>query len=100
MSEIVYIRLDKEKLKFIKEMSKEEKTSRSETINKLLDYASNKLKVEKAVNNYKEGKNTIRECAEIASMKYFEFFEVLIKNNLIGTSTINIDIHLSKMNLD
>ena len=97
MAEAVYVRFDDEELKFIKEIAREEKITRSEAIKRLVDFAANKLRIEKAINNYKEGKNTIRECAEIAELRYFEFFDILIKNNLIGTSPENIEFHLSKL---
>ncbi len=58
-----------------------------------------KIRIEKAVNNYREGKLTIRECAEIAGMNYFEFFEVLAKENLIGGSAENIDLLLKQLGI-
>ncbi len=94
MSNAVYVRFGNEELEFINKISREEKVTRSEAIKKLIDYASKKIKIEKAINNYKEGKYTIRECAEIAGLRYFEFFDILQKENLIGTSPENIDLHL------
>lgn len=100
MSEAVYVRFREEELNLIRNMAKEEKITRSETIKRLVDYALEKLKIEKAVNHYKEGKNTIRECAEIAGLRYFEFFELLTKENLIGTNSENLEIHLAKLKKD
>ena len=54
-----------------------------------------KLKIDKAIDSYKDGKNTIRECAEIAGLRYFE---LLMKHNLIVTSPENIEFHLNKFN--
>lgn len=97
MSEVVYVRFDDEELDFINRIAKDDKINRSEAIKKLVDYAAAKLKIEKALNSYKEGKCTIRECAEIAGLRYFEFFELLAKENLIGTSAENIDLLLNQM---
>ena len=97
MSEVVYVRFNDEELDFINRIAKDDKINRSEAIKKLVDYAAAKLKIEKALNSYKEGKCTIRECAEIAGLRYFEFFEILSKENLIGTSAENIDLLLNQM---
>ena len=98
MSEVADVRFDKEELSFIKELAKEDKITRSKAIKKLVDYAAQKLRIEKALNNYKEGKCTIRECAETAGLRYFEFFDLLAKENLIGTSAENIDLLLHQLN--
>ena len=98
MSEAVYVRFNENELDFINGIAKENKITRSEAIKKLVDYAAAKLKIEKAITNYKEGKCTIRECAEIAGLRYFEFFEFLAKENLIGTSAENIDLLLKQLN--
>lgn len=98
MSEAVYVRFDEYELSFIKKVAEESKITRSEAIKRLVDYAAAKLKIEKAINSYKEGKCTIRECAEIAGLRYFEFFELLGKDNLIGTSAENVDMLLNQLN--
>ena len=97
MSEAVYVRFNKEELNFIEKIAKEKKITRSEAIKKLVDFAAEKIKIEKAVNNYIEGKCTIREGAEIAGLRYFEFFEILAKENLIGTNPENIDFLLNQL---
>lgn len=96
MSEAVYVRLDDEELDFINKMAKENKITRSEVIKKLVDFAADKIKVEKAINKYREGKCTIRECAEIAGLRYFEFFDMLAKENLIGSAE-NMDLLLKQI---
>lgn len=50
------------------------------------------LSKEKAIACYKEGKCTIREGAQIARVCYFEFFDMLAKENLIGIESENINI--------
>jgi len=97
MSEAVYVRFNDDELDFINILAKESKITRSEAIKKLVDYAAAKLKIEKALNSYKEGKCTIREAAEIAGLRYFEFFDVLAKENLIGTSIENMDRMLKEI---
>jgi len=97
MSEAVYVRFDEDELSFIKKIVEESKITRSEAIKRLVDYAASKLKMEKAIASYKEGKCTIRECAEIAGIRYFEFFDILAKENLIGTSAENVDMLLKQL---
>jgi len=97
MTEVVYVRFAEEELNFIRNLAKEEKITRSQAIKKLVDYAATKLRLEKGLNNYKEGKATIREAAEIAGLRYFEFFDLLAKENLIGTSPENVDLMLKKL---
>lgn len=97
MAEAVYVRFDEEEVAFITKLAREKKITRSEAIKKLVDYAAEKLKVEQALTNYKQGKGTIRECAEIAGLRYFEFFDLLAKENLIGTSAENIEMQLQEL---
>lgn len=97
MADAVYVRFDNYELKFIENMAKENNTTRSDAIKKLIDYASKKIKIEKAMNNYKDGKCTIRECAEISGLRYFEFFDLLAKENLIGTNPDNIGLLLKNL---
>lgn len=96
MADAVYVRFGDYELSFVEGLAKEEKITRSEAIKKLVSYAAKKLMVEKAVGSYKEGKCTIREAADIAGLRYFEFFEILAKENLIGTNPENIDLLLKK----
>ena len=94
MSEAVYVRFNSEELTFIKSISKEEKITRSEAIKKLVDYAAQRLKIEKSLANYKEGKVSIREAAESAGLRYFQFFDILAKENLIGTNAEHTELLL------
>lgn len=94
MTEAVYVRFSTNELQFINSVAKEKKITRSEAIKKLVDYAAQKLKIEKALSNYREGKCTIRECAENADLRYFEFFDILANNNSIGTNPENTELLL------
>jgi len=47
------------------------------------------------IKNYRDGRCTIREAAEIAGLRYFEFFEILAKENLIGTNPDNFEFMLN-----
>ena len=96
MSDAVYVRFDDEELKFVKKMVQDEKITRSDAIKKLVNYAAKNMRIEKAINDYKEGKATIRECAELASLRYFEFFDLLAQKNLIGTSPDNTELLLNQ----
>lgn len=97
MSEAVYVRFDTEDLQFINNIAKEDKITRSEAIKKLVDYAAQRLKIEKALRDYKDGKQTIRESAENAGLRYFAFFDILAKENLIGTDPENTELLLHQL---
>lgn len=97
MPEPVYVRFADEELDFVEKLAKEDKITRSDAIKKLVGYASKKLRAEKALDSYKEGKCTIREAAEIAGLRYFEFFEILAKESLIGTGAENIDLLMKRI---
>lgn len=94
MAEAVYVRFSTDELSFINSLAKERKITRSDAIKNLVDYAAQKLKIEKAIANYKEGKSTIRESAESAGLRYFEFFDILANTNLIGTNPENTELLL------
>ncbi len=97
MAEAVYVRFNDKELEFINGIVKEENITRSDAIKKLVDYASSRLKIEKAVNSYKEGRYTIRESAAIAGLRYFEFFEKLAKEGLIGTNAENTEMLIERI---
>ena len=56
-----------------------------------------KKNIEETLNSYRESKCTIREAAETAGLRYFEFFEILANENLIGTSAENIDLLMGQI---
>ncbi len=43
-----------------------------------------RLKIEKAIEAYREGTKTIRECAELCRVDYRDFLNELAKRGLIG----------------
>ena len=63
----------------------------------MINNNNNKPRLEKGLNSYKEGKATIREAAKITDLRYFEFFDLLAKENLIGTSPENTELMLKRM---
>ena len=97
MGDAVYVRFDEEDLTFVENLSKEENVTRSETIKKLVRYATSHLKIDRAIRFYREGKGTIRECAEMAGMRYFEFFDALAHEGLIGTNPENTELILHQL---
>ncbi|MBI5073417.1 hypothetical protein HZA99_06385 [Candidatus Woesearchaeota archaeon] len=100
MAEAVYVRFSIDELHFINSVAKEKKITRSEAIKKLVDYAAQKIKIEKSINSYKEGKCTMRECAESAGLRYFEFFDMLANLNLIGTNPEHTELLLHQLHKD
>ncbi len=43
-----------------------------------------RLKIEKAIEAYREGTKTVRECAELCSVDYRDFLNELAKRGMIG----------------
>ncbi|MBI2565173.1 hypothetical protein HYV79_04275 [Candidatus Woesearchaeota archaeon] len=97
MSEAVYVRFNESDLNFVKKIAKDEKITRSDAIKKLVSYAAKSLKVEKAISLYNEGKCTIRECADLAELRYFELFNILSQKHLIGTDADNTELLMQRM---
>jgi len=97
MTDAVYVRFNNQELDFINKISKDEKITRSDAIKKLVDYAAEKLRIEMAIESYKKGTCTIREGAERAGLRYFAFFDLLAKENIIGTNPENTAFLLKQM---
>ncbi len=84
MSNPTTIRLYDDDILFLKGYSETKKVDRTKLIKELLHKGVEKLKIETAIADYKEGKRTIRECAELCRVDYRDFLNELAKRNLIG----------------
>ena len=84
MSQAVYVRLFPEDLDFIKKYTLKEKTDKSKFIKNLIHKTIKQIKLNEAIDKYKEGTLTIREGAKLVGWEYREFLNELCKKNLIG----------------
>ena len=84
MSDPTTIRLYEDDVLFLRKYSEAKKIDRTKLIKELLHEGVESLKIETALADYKEGKRTIRECAELCRVDYRDFLNELAKRNLIG----------------
>ena len=84
MSDPTTIRLYEDDVLFLRKYSEAKKIDRTKLIKELLHEGVESLKIETALVDYKEGKRTIRECAELCRVDYRDFLNELAKRNLIG----------------
>ncbi len=84
MSDPTTIRLYEDDVLFLKKYSETQKIDRTKLIKELLHERVENLKIETALADYKEGKRTIRECAELCRVDYRNFLNELAKRGLIG----------------
>ncbi|MBI2107521.1 UPF0175 family protein [Candidatus Woesearchaeota archaeon] len=88
MNEAIGIRLDREFLRKIEEISKEEVSDRSTTIRKLIQMGYNDVIKRKAVENYIKGKITISEAANMAELTIWEIEQLLIEQGYKSSYSI------------
>lgn len=79
MSKPVTIRPAEEDLEYVEDVAREKKLPKASIIRELLHEAVEEERLKKAVENFKEGKVTLSEGAELAGISTLDFFEVLGK---------------------
>ena len=84
MTSPISIRLFEEDLAFIKLFSKEKGVNQTKTIQEFIHQGVKETKIKKAVQDYKDGKKTIRDCMLFLDMNYREILNEFAKRNLIG----------------
>jgi len=74
-------------------------TDRSSAIQQLVSYALSEIKKKEAVQAYREGRMTIRQCADMLGVDYFEMNEILNMENvpIINGSDIDTETMLSNL---
>ena len=97
MAESIGVRFDKDFLKKIEKLSKEEVLDRSSTIRKLVHLGYQNLMKKKAVQDYIQGKITISEAAHRAEITIWEFELYLIEQG--HKSSYSIEDIDKEMNL-
>jgi len=88
MAEAIGIRLDKDLLKKIEKLSKEEVLDRSSTIRKLVHLGYQDIIKKKAAQNYIQGKLTISEAAHRAEITIWEMEEYLVEQGYKSSYSI------------
>ena len=88
MAEAIGIRLDKEFLKKIEKLGKEEVLDRSSTIRKLVHLGYKNLIKKKAAQDYIQGKITISEAAHKAEITIWEMKQYLVEEGYKSSYSI------------
>ena len=88
MSEAIGIRLDKDFLKKIEKLSKEELLDRSSTIRKLVHVGYQDTIKKKAAQEYMQGKITMSEAAHRAEITIFDMEQYLVEQGYKSSYSI------------
>lgn len=88
MAEAIGIRLEKDILKKIEKLGKEEVMDRSSTIRKLVYIGYQNLMKKKAAEDYIKGKITLSEAANKAEMTLWEIEQYLVENGYKSSYSI------------
>jgi len=83
MVEVLSVKVDKEKLKLLEEIAKEEQSDRSTVARRFLDAGMKEWKVTRAVGLFKAHKVSLWKAAEEAGVSIREFLDVLGEKKVI-----------------
>lgn len=82
MAETVSVRIDKEGLKEINEISKLEKKTKSNVLREVLGKGIKEKKLEIALEKFRDKEASIGKAARIAQMPLSQFMDVLVERNI------------------
>ena len=93
MTEVLSVKVDKEKLRELEEVAQEEHSDRSTAARRLLDMGMKEWKVNKAVEMFRKGKFSIWRAAAKAGVSLREFIEIVDerKVNWVGVSVEDLE---------
>jgi predicted HTH domain antitoxin len=92
MTEVLSVKVDKEKLRQLEEIAREEQTDRSTTAGRLLDMGMKEWKVNKAVEMFGRGKLSLWRGAATAGVSLREFTEILDERRVAWVGVSGRDI--------
>jgi predicted HTH domain antitoxin len=81
-SEVISVRLSKERTKVIEEIAKAERVDKSTIIDRALEHYAKEWKLQRAVELYREGSVTLSRATEIAEISIWEMIDVLRKRKV------------------
>jgi predicted HTH domain antitoxin len=93
MTEVLSVKVDKEKLEQLEEIAREEQSDRSTTARKLLDMGMKEWRVNKAVEMFRRGKLSLWRGAATAGVSLREFIEILDERKVawVGVSARDLE---------
>ncbi len=77
MSDVLSVKIDKDKLKTLEEIAREEATDRSTVARKLLDMGIKTWKADRSIKLFSEGRVSLWKAAEIGGVSLREFVDIL-----------------------
>ncbi|MBI2656495.1 UPF0175 family protein [Candidatus Woesearchaeota archaeon] len=82
MAETVSVRIDKEELKEIDELSKIEKKTKSNVLREVLELGLKDKKLELALEKFRKNEASIGKAAKIAELPLSQFMDVLVEKKI------------------
>ena len=82
MAETVTVRIDKEELKEINEISKLEKKTKSNVLREVLDKGIKEKKLDIALEKFRNNEATAWKAARMADMPLTQFLDVLVQRGI------------------
>lgn len=77
MTEVLSVKIDKERAKLIGQIAREEETDRSTVARKLLEIGIKKWKIDRSVKLFLEEKVSLWKAAQMADLSLREFIDML-----------------------
>ncbi len=93
MTEVLSVKVDKEKIRQLEEIAREEQSDRSTTARRLLDIGMKEWKVNKAIEMFRRGKVSLWRGAASAGVSLREFIEILDERKVawVGVSALELE---------
>lgn len=77
MSDVLSVKVDKDKLRILEEIARAEESDRSTVARKLLDVGIRQWRIERSVKSFAEGRLSIWKAADTAGVSLREFIDIL-----------------------
>ncbi len=82
MAETISVRIPEEELRKIEQISKQEKTSKSEVLREVLDLGIKNKKLEIALTKYRNEEVSVGKAAELAEIPLTKFMDILVERDI------------------
>jgi len=77
MSDVLSVKVDKDKLKMLEEIARAEESDRSTVARKFLDVGIRQWRIERSIKSFSEGRISIWKAADTARVSLREFIDIL-----------------------
>ena len=93
MTEVLSVKVDKEKLRELEQIARDEHSDRSTAARQLLDMGMREWKINKAVDMFRQGRLSLWRGAAMAGVSLREFIETLNERKVdwVGVSAEDIE---------